>query len=76
MKNSSTKFGELAPRDAESVSPWSEVHVDLVGPWNVKVKGAKIKLQALTCIDPCLNLLEMDIVDDTLRNTQLLTTRM
>jgi hypothetical protein len=40
--------------------------VDLIGPWNIKVKGHKKPVQfiALTCIDPVLNLLEVGTVKD------------
>jgi hypothetical protein len=41
--------------------------VDLIGPWNIKVKGHKKPVQfiaLLTCIDPVLNLLEVGTVKD------------
>jgi transposase InsO family protein len=40
--------------------------VDLIGPWNIKVKGHKKPVQfiALMCIDPVLNLLEVGTVKD------------
>jgi hypothetical protein len=41
-------------------------HVDLIGPWNIKVKGHTKPVQfiAMTCIDPVLNLLEVGTVKD------------
>jgi transposase InsO family protein len=45
---------ELPPRDAQ-VSPWREVAVDLVGPWDIEIHGTTFKLQALTIIDTVTN---------------------
>jgi hypothetical protein len=65
MKHYSTNFAQLPAQEATSV-PWEQVHMDLIGPWNIKVKGHKKPLQfiALTCIDPVLNLLEVGTVKD------------
>jgi hypothetical protein len=65
MKRYSTNFAQLPAWEATSV-PWEQVHVDLIGPWNIKVKGHKKPVQfiALTCIDPVLNLLEVGTVKD------------
>jgi hypothetical protein len=64
MKCYSTNFAQLPAREATSV-PWEQVHMDLIGPWNIKVKGHKKPVQfiALTCIDPVLNLLEVGTVN-------------
>jgi hypothetical protein len=58
MKRNSTNFAQLPAREATSVS-WEQVHLDLISPLNIKVKGHKKPVQfiALTCIDPVLNLL-------------------
>lgn len=50
--------GELPPKDAP-VAPWSEVHVDLIGPWHITVNGVDLEFKALTCIDPVLNIAEL-----------------
>ncbi len=50
--------GQLAPRNAP-ILPWHEVHVDFIGPWNVRVNGQAMKFDALTCIDPVTNLVEI-----------------
>jgi hypothetical protein len=65
MKRYSTNFAQLPVREATSV-PWEQVHVDLIGPWNIKVKGHKKPVQfiALTGINPVLNLLEVGTVND------------
>jgi hypothetical protein len=65
MKRYSTNFVQLPAREATSV-PWEQVHVDLIGPWNIKVKGHKKPVQfiALMCINPVLNLLEVGTVKD------------
>jgi transposase InsO family protein len=51
-------YGELPPREAGLV-PWNEVAVDLIGPWTLNVQGAEVKFNALTCIDPVSNLVEI-----------------
>jgi hypothetical protein len=65
MKHYSTNFMQLPAREATSV-PWQQAHVDLIGPRNIKVKGHKKPVQfiALMCIDPVLNLLEVETVKD------------
>ncbi len=45
-----TGFGELPPRNALFL-PWSEVTVDLIGPWKITVATQAIEFRALTCID-------------------------
>ena len=52
------QHGQLAPQDAP-ITPWSEVHVDYIGPWSVKVNGQELKFDALTMIEPVTNLLEV-----------------
>ena len=66
MKKGAPRDGQLAPRDVP-FTPWSEVHCDLIGPWEYKVKGIKkpIKLRALTMIDPVTNLVEIVRVGGT-----------
>jgi transposase InsO family protein len=49
---------KLLPRQAGPV-PWNEVAVDLIGSWMLKVQGSKVKSNALTCIDPVSNLVEI-----------------
>lgn len=57
-KLSGPGFGELAERDLTTI-PWQENHVDLIGPWQVKVNGINVEFNALTVIDPATNLVEM-----------------
>ena len=57
-KLSGPGFGELAERDVNTV-PWQENHVDLIGPWQVKVNGIEVEFNALTVIDPATNLVEL-----------------
>jgi hypothetical protein len=65
MKCYSTNFVQLPAQEATNV-PWEQVHMDLIGPWNIKVKGHKNPVQfiALACINPVLNLLEVGTVKD------------
>ena len=52
-------YGALATRDAP-IAPWSEVHVNCIGPWKVQVPSSNpIHFYALTCIDPVTNLIEI-----------------
>ena len=50
--------GYLAPRE-DPIAPWSEVHVDCIGPWTVAINNVKLRFEALTCIDPVTNLVEI-----------------
>ena len=52
------QHGQLAPQDAP-ITPWSEGHIDYIGPWSVKVNGQELKFDALTMIEPVTNLLEV-----------------
>ena len=58
VRTSARQTGELAPRNAP-ILPWHEVHVDFIGPWNVKVNKQHMRFDALTCIDPVTNLIEI-----------------
>ncbi len=43
------------------MAPWNEIAIDLIGPWKAKLQGLQqeIKFNALTCIDPISNLVEL-----------------
>ena len=56
-------YGELPPREAIFM-PWEEVHVDLIGPWKVTIGSQTLEFNALTCIDPVTNLVELIRVDN------------
>ena len=58
VRLSTKPHGHLAPREAP-IAPWSEVHVDCIGPWTVTVNNVKLRFEALTCIDPVTNLVEI-----------------
>ena len=53
-------YGHLAPCTAP-ITPWSEVHVDCIGPWQIGIPNTPtpLKFYALTCIDPVTNLIEI-----------------
>ena len=57
-KLSGPGYGKLPPRHATLV-PWNEVAVDLIGPWKVKIQEEEVEFNALTCIDPVTNLVEI-----------------
>ena len=59
VKPGHKNIGQLAPRDAP-LMPWEEVHVDSIGNWKAKFKGKiEINFNALTCVDPVTNLVEI-----------------
>lgn len=51
-------YGHLPPREAPLL-PWTEVSVDLIGPWKITVQEKDLYFNALTCIDQVSNLVEM-----------------
>ncbi|GAX16309.1 hypothetical protein FisN_35Hu008 [Fistulifera solaris] len=56
-------FGHLASREV-SAHPWREVHVDLIGPWELTIGGQTTTFSALTMIDPVTNLVELVRIDN------------
>ena len=58
VKIAAPAHGQLAPRDAP-LTPWSEVHLDCIGPWAVTVNNIDLVFNALTMIEPVFNLLEI-----------------
>jgi transposase InsO family protein len=58
VRTSTLPAGQLAPR-AAPVLPWSKVHIDFIGPWSVEVNSVQFQFDALTCIDPVTNLIEV-----------------
>ena len=64
MKPSILNYGELPLRDIEHVVPWQQVHVDMIGPWKLKINKTNLEVKALTCIEPVLNLLEIYRTND------------
>ena len=64
-------YGELPPREVRG-NPWSNIAVDLIGPWTVKVHGMALTFQALTVIDTVTNFCEIiRIYDKTARHVGL-----
>ena len=48
-KTNTKKYGQMPTKEAEPPIPWNRVNVDLIGPYDVKVKGTrnnKIQLRA------------------------------
>ena len=56
-------YGHLAEREVR-VMPWTEVAVDLIGPWTIIVGNEEYEFNALTSIDTTLNLVEMIRIDE------------
>jgi hypothetical protein len=57
-KTINPEYGELPERDAQLL-PWNEVAIDLIGPWKISINGQELEFNALTCIDPVTNLVEL-----------------
>eukprot|EP00957_Ditylum_brightwellii_P203516 15334982-Ditylum_brightwellii.AAC.1 len=51
-------YGMLPPRIAPLV-PWSDIAVDLIGPWKLNIQGVEVEFNALTSIDLVSNLAEI-----------------
>jgi transposase InsO family protein len=62
-KNVQRGHGQLAPREA-ALLPWSEVAVDLIGPWTLTVSNQTMTFNALTIIDLVTNLVELVRLDN------------
>ena len=46
------------------IAPWTEVTVDLIGPWKIKVNGLVVEFNALSCIDTASKLVELIRIDE------------
>lgn len=57
-KKQGQRYGNLPPRVVTLV-PWNQVDVDLIGPWKIKINEVDFVFNALTCIDPVTNLVEI-----------------
>jgi len=62
-KNPGRTHGE-APARLELADPWSEVAVDLIGPWNVQVGQRHLTIYALTSIDIATTLSEIIRIEE------------
>ena len=51
-------YGHLPSCNAP-ISPWAEVHVDMISPCKIKVNNINLKFNALACIDPVINLIKI-----------------
>ena len=60
-------YGELPQREAPLV-PWSEVAVDLIGPWKIDINGQEVEFSALTSIDMVTNLVELIRIENRTSN--------
>jgi transposase InsO family protein len=58
FKNVQRGHGHTAAREA-SLLPWSEIAVDLIGPWTLKIGNQTVQFRALTIIDLVTNLVEI-----------------
>ena len=58
-KNPGQGYGHLPPCK-DTLQPWEEVAVDLIGLWKFSIPGVgEVQIEALTIIDACTNLTEI-----------------
>jgi transposase InsO family protein len=63
FKNVKCGHGETAPREA-GLLLWSEIAMDMIGPWTLEVGNQSEKFSALTIIDLVTNLVEIVCVNN------------
>ena len=63
MKAVGRGHGHLAAREA-ALTPWRNVAVDLIGPWQIECAGHVLDYNALTIIDMVTNLVEVVRVEN------------
>jgi hypothetical protein len=56
-------MGLLNERDVNK-APWDEVVIDLIGPWTIEINNQKYDFNALACIDPLSNLVELICIEN------------
>ena len=76
-KKSSIRYGHLPPKQAET-TPWNQVQVDCIGPYTVYQivdnKKIKLRLRALTMIDPVTSWIEIaPIQEDNMSSDKIST---
>ena len=57
------KYGQISPKLVKHLTPWEEVHVDLVGSWKVTMNQFEYEFRALTCVDSVIGLHKVTPVD-------------
>ena len=62
-KKQRKKYGLVSPKDVEC-TPWEQVHVDLIGPYEIRTPTTKHVLRALTAIDPATGWFEIVEIPD------------
>ena len=67
-KRQRKKYGKLPAKEAEAI-PWQKLCVDLIGPYNIKVKGKRNKhekpktLWCVTMVDPATSWFKMKQIE-------------
>lgn len=59
-------YGLLPDRDVVS-QPWDKIAVDLIRPWEIKIRNRSVTFSALTIIDTTTNLVEMVRIENKTR---------
>jgi hypothetical protein len=55
-------YGQLPIRQV-TMQPWSNIAVDLIGPWKITINNIQFQLRALTAIDTDTNLADACLID-------------
>ena len=58
-KRRSRKYGKLPYKNSQTLTPWSTVCVDLIGPYTVDAPNGTFTLHALTILDPITRWIEI-----------------
>jgi hypothetical protein len=68
FKRKNKRYGKLPPKEIEQMTPWHTVHIDLIGPYNIKTKqhapggeinDVELQLTCMTFIDPATGWFEI-----------------
>lgn len=62
-KNPKAGYRYLPPKHV-NMTPWDEICVNIIGPWNINIGGYVHSFNALTCIDPVSNHVEIIRIDN------------
>ena len=63
-KFSGPGYGHVPPQN-DTVQPWEEVAVDLVGPWTINLPLGRLSILALTILDTTSTLYEKIRIEST-----------
>ena len=63
------QYTYLPPKSIQHLTPWDEVHVDMIKPWKIVINKLEYQFRAVTCIDAVIGLPEVIPVEDEKSST-------